>query len=265
MYSPVTLILKYLRYYLTASNGKGHGVHSPFVFNFITKILNDTRKPGVFNKIEQVRKALLRNTSLLTIKDFGAGSAVAKANRRSIRQIATSSLKPKKFGQLFFRMVQYYKPFTIVELGTSLGITASYFAAANPTSKVYTLEGSESVANVAHENFQQLGISNISLIRGNFNDTLPVLLQRLNAIDLAFIDGNHRRQPTINYFEQLLKKADENSVFIFDDIHWSREMEEAWQYIQQHPSVTLSIDLFFIGIIFFRKEQKVQQHFTVRF
>lgn len=265
MYSPVTLALKYLRYYLTASNGKGHGVHSPFVFNFITKILNNTHKPGVFSKIERVRKGLLKNSSVITIEDFGAGSAVVKTNSRSIRQIAASSLKPEKFGRLLFRMVQYYKPSTIVELGTSFGITTSYLANANPHSKVYTLEGSANVTNVAKENFRNLEIPNINLIQGNFDDTLPEVLQRLPHVDFAFIDGNHRRQPTINYFEQLLKKSGENSVFIFDDIHWSEEMEEAWRYIQQHPSVTLSIDLFFIGIVFFRKEQKVQQHFVIRF
>jgi predicted O-methyltransferase YrrM len=103
------------------------------------------------------------------------------------------------------------------------------------------------------------------LIKGNFDETLSSQISKLAVVDFAFVDGNHRQKPTLNYFNQLLEKANENSIFIFDDIHWSNEMEEAWKEIQQHPSVTLSIDLFFIGIVFFRKEQKVPQHFLIRF
>ena len=265
MYPTLQLARKYFHYLLSASNGKGHGIHSPFVFDFVTKVLNDKRHFYAYDKIEKLRAELLLNTSTLTIEDFGAGSVVTRSNQRKVKDIAGSALKPKKFGQLMFRMVDYYSFNNAIELGTSLGITTSYLASGNSLGRVYTLEGASQVAYVARENFIELGLDNIELTEGNFDDTLPSLLTNINQVDLAFVDGNHRKQPTINYFQQLLEKAHEHSVFIFDDIHWSKDMEEAWQYIQQHPSVTLTIDLFFIGIVFFRHEQKQPQHFRIRF
>ncbi|HEY6976054.1 MAG TPA: class I SAM-dependent methyltransferase, partial [Chitinophagaceae bacterium] len=135
----------------------------------------------------------------------------------------------------------------------------------NKDHRVVTIEGAKAIAEIAKENFQQLGLSNIELIEGNFDSILIPTVKELPVIDFAFIDGNHRKEPTINYFKEILPKTSEHSIVVLDDIHWSREMEEAWEYIKQHASVTLSIDLFFIGIVFFRTEQKVKQHFTIRF
>jgi predicted O-methyltransferase YrrM len=162
-------------------------------------------------------------------------------------------------------MVDYYKVNTVVELGTSLGVTTGYLAAANLKGKVYTFEGAKEVAKVAIENFATLSLEHIKLIDGNFDETLQPALEDIDKVDLAFVDGNHRKEPTIEYFNKLLEKASERSIFIFDDIHWSGGMEEAWEHIKQHPMVTLTIDLFFIGLVFFRKEQKVAQHFSIRF
>ncbi|GEO08601.1 O-methyltransferase [Segetibacter aerophilus] len=265
MYSAVKLASKYLSYYLTASNGKGHGVHSPFVFDFITNVLNDRRTFYAYQELEELRHQLLADKRVLTIEDFGAGSAITKSKQRRISSIARSALKPKKYGQLMFRMVDYYKANTIVELGTSLGITTSYLASGNLKGKVYTFEGARQVAEVAKQNFTQLSLENIELIEGSFDDTLKPFLTKIDKVDILFIDGNHRKEPTIEYFEQLLSKASESSVFVFDDIHWSEGMEAAWSHIKNHPSVTLTIDLFFIGLVFFRKEQKVAQHFSIRF
>lgn len=259
------MVLKFVQYYLTASNGKGHGVHSPFVFDFITNVLNDDRHFYSYDSIEQIRQNVLKDNKVLTITDFGAGSTVSKSNQRKVRDIARSALKPKKFAQLMFRIVNYYGVKTILELGTSLGITTSYLASANLQGTVYTFEGAMEVAAIAKDNFNHLALNNIYVIEGNFDDTLEPAVKRINIIDFAFIDGNHRKEPTIRYFEQLLEKATESSIFIFDDIHWSRGMEEAWDYIRQHLSVKLTIDLFFIGIVFFRKENKVSQHFKIRF
>ncbi len=266
MYSPVELGLKYIRFWLKASNGKGHGVHSPFVFTFINEVLNDDREYYCYNSIEQIREQLKINQTELVLDDFGAGSRVHASYKRKIAQIASSSLKPKKFAQLLFRMVNFYQPANILELGTSLGITTAYLACANGNIPVVTMEGAKAVAAIAKTNFEQLQLKNIEIAEGNFDDTLPKILQQLKTqTDFAFIDGNHRKEPTISYFEQLLLKTSEHSILIFDDIHWSKEMEEAWQYIKEHSSVTLTIDLFYIGIVFFRKEQKIKQHFSIRF
>jgi len=259
------MVLKFLTYYLTASNAKGHGIHSPFVFEFITKVMNDDRYFYAYDSMEQIRQSLLTNDKTLTIEDFGAGSVVSKSNQRKVRDIARAALKPKKFARLMFRIVNYYNANTIAELGTSLGITTGYLASGNLTGSVYTFEGATEVAAIAKQNFCDLGLQNIHVIEGNFDNTLQPCINKLKVIDFAFVDGNHRKEPTVRYFEQLLEKFAESSIFIFDDIHWSKGMEDAWTYIKHHPSVKLTIDLFFIGIVFFRKEQKVPQHFTIRF
>jgi len=265
LYSAPRLAAKFIRYYITASNGKGHGVHSPFVFDFIANVLNDKRKFPAYNKIENSRKRLLTDNRLLEIEDFGAGSVKNNKKQRSVAGIAKNAAKPKKLGQLLFRITHYYQPVSIIELGTSLGLSAAYLAMGNPTAKLITCEGARAVSAVAKENFSLLDIPNIEVIEGNFDETLPVILQRYEALDLAFIDGNHRAAPTLRYFEQLLQKINKPGILIFDDIHWSKEMEDAWQEIKNHPDVMLTIDLFFIGLVFFRQDFKVKQHFVIRF
>lgn len=265
MYNPVQLGLKYAQYLFSALNGRGHGVHSPYVYDFIRNVLNDERTFYAFDVIEQKREMLKFDESSLSIQDYGAGSRVNTTNTRTVKKIATSSLKPKKFGQLFFKIIQYYHYKTIVELGTSLGISTAYFASANKDGKVYTFEGADAIAAIAKRNFQELDLKNIEVIPGNFDDTLHPFLLNAAQLDVAYIDGNHRYEPTIRYFQNLLPKMSEYGMMILDDIHWSKEMETAWHWVQQHESVTATIDLFFIGIVLFRKEFKIKQHFTVRF
>jgi predicted O-methyltransferase YrrM len=265
MYTSTQLAFKYLKYRLTASNGKGHGVHSPFVFDFITQVLNDKREFDCFRYIEFLREELKQDKTEINVPDFGAGSRKQLTNKRSIAAIARSSLKPKKYSQLIFRVVHYYKPRSILELGTSLGITTSYLAFANPEAKITTMEGAPEVAYIAQKNFNRLHLSNIKIVEGNFDEMLPAVINQLPSINFAFVDGNHRRQPTLNYFYQFINISNESTILIFDDIHWSNEMEDAWNEIKQHPSVTLTIDLFFIGIVFLRTEQKIKQHFVIRF
>ena len=265
MYSPLQLGLRYIKYFVTASNGKGHGVHSPFVFSFITNVLNDNRHFYAYESIESLRQLLLLENKKILVEDFGAGSRLNKTKLRAIQEIASSSLKPKKFGQLLFRMVDYYLPKTILELGTSLGVTSAYLASANPSASIITLEGSKEISEIALSNFAKLNLTNVQQIIGNFDDSLAEVLLHTRQIDMAFIDGNHRYEPTIRYFKQLLNVTHEYSILIFDDIHWSNEMERAWEEIINDSSVMLSVDLFFIGLVFFRKENKTKQHFVIRF
>lgn len=265
MYSLSQLAKKYIHYYFTASNGKGHGIHSPFVFDFIKNVLNDKTKYQNYSSIEKIRNELLHDKRVVDVEDFGAGSLAVPSRKKRISDVTRSFLKSKKLAQLLFRIVQYYKPHKIVELGTSLGITTAYIASANETSEVFTLEGAKNIVEIAKENFEKLGVQNVKLVLGNFDDTLPQLLSQIDKIDFAYVDGNHRKAPTLYYFDQLINKSTHSTIFVFDDIHWSKEMEEAWKEIQQHKDVTLTIDLFFIGIVFFKKDFKAKQHFIIRF
>ncbi|HLK27538.1 MAG TPA: class I SAM-dependent methyltransferase [Puia sp.] len=265
MYSPLQLAQKYIHYYLTASNGKGHGIHSPFIFDFVIHVLNDKRDFYAYMQTENLRQKLLSDATLIEVEDFGAGSSLSKTNQRKVCDIAKHAAKNKKLAQLLFRIANYYQPKSIIELGTSLGISSSYLASANPESSLITIEGSPQIAEIAKNNFQSIGLKNIQSLTGNFDDVLTDVLKNNKTIDLAFIDGNHRKEPTIKYFNQLSEHSTTSSIFIFDDIHWSKEMEEAWGIIKSSVQVTLSIDLFFIGLVFFRKDFKAKQDFTIRF
>lgn len=265
MYNSFQLASKYLRYYITASNGKGHGIHSPFVFDFITKILNDKRHFYSYDRIEALRNKLLQTDRVIEVEDFGAGSSKHQSRERKVKDIARWSLKSPKYAQLLFRMAQYYQPQTILELGTSLGITTSYLAAANHAATVYSFEGAANVAAIAQNVFTALQLHNIKLSIGNFDHTLLPGLEQMPPIDLAFVDGNHRREPTVRYFNALLPHITEHSMIVLDDIHWSPEMETAWKEIIEQPRVTCSIDLFFLGVVFFNPDFKVKQHFVIRY
>ncbi len=238
-------------------------MHSPFVFNFILQVLRKKVEHPSISIIEKKRKEYLQSTAWISVEDLGAGSRSINHTKRRVRDIAKSSLKPTKYASLLYKLVEYYQPNTVIELGTSLGITTAYLSL--PGKKVYSIEGSNAIASIAEKTFRDLSIQNIELIKGNFDSCLPTLLQQVQKVDMVYVDGNHRKEPTLRYFKMLLEGVHDESIFIFDDIHWSSEMELAWQEIQQHPSVTSTIDLFFIGIVFFRKDFLVKQHHTIRY
>lgn len=255
---------EYIKYRLKTGHWKGFGVHSPFVFDFINLIVREKRPYYAFSTIEAWRKSLVNSRATIEVDDWGAGSKKDNSAKRRISNIARHAALPQKYGELLFRMIEYYQLRNILELGTSLGISSLYLALPNSKAKVVTLEGSSVLSEYALHTFQEVNASNIKLIQGNFDNTLSDALQDFSSIDLVFLDGNHRKEPTLRYFHTCLDKANQNSIFVFDDIHWSKEMHQAWNEIILHPKVTISIDIFRMGIIFFRKESK-KQHFTIHF
>jgi predicted O-methyltransferase YrrM len=233
------------------------------VFEFVKNVLEDQRNYYAFSSVESLRQLLKQDNQKLNITDLGAGSLKNNKAQRSIKSIASTSLSSPLSCKILFKTINQYKPKTILELGTSLGISTLYqhFAAMN--AKLITLEGAGEIADLAAKNFERLEVKSIELIRGDFDETLPIALKKLKKLDYVFLDGNHRKAPTLSYFKKCLEFAHENSVFVIDDIYWSEEMTEAWQQIKDHPKVTLSIDLFFMGLVFFRKENKVKEDFKL--
>jgi len=269
LYSPSKIAFKYLNFLFRAANGKGHGVHSPFVYNFIREILRyvpDKKEKELFSKLENRRRELKRDHSFIPVSDLGAGSEKLKTRQRRVSSIASTSLKSPKYARLLYRMATYYQALRILELGTSLGVTSTYLASANPDSELFTFEGIPGIAEKAKESFLKSGLKNVTLHLGNFDSTLPAFVTGLNKpLDLLFIDGNHRMEPTLHYFNLLLSASHKHSIFIFDDIHWSAEMESAWDQLKSHPAVTGSIDLFFMGIILVSPDFKEPVHIKIRY
>ncbi len=240
-------------------------MHSPFVFDFILHVLNNKKHYQAPVEIEQLRKQLLRDQRMIEVNDLGAGSRKRSAQQKTIAQIAGSAPKPPKYAQLLFRLVKHYQPQSIIELGTSLGLTTAYLSNVNEAATIKTIEGSPAIMNIAKENLSVLGCRNVNFFEGNFDQVLPQLLKETKQVDLAYIDGNHRYAPTMQYFHELLPKVHADSILVFDDIHWSAEMEKAWAEIRQHPAVQYSIDIFFLGFVFFRSEFKIKQDFIIKF
>ena len=239
-----------------------HGIHSPFIFDLHQNVLQHNGWFGAFSPVESLRKQLFKSNKEIIVTDLGAGSKTNSGKARKIKDIARVSAKPPKYAQLLFRLINYYQPQTILELGTSLGLTTAYLASARNKAQVYTFEGCPNLAAQARKNFTRLDLKNITLELGNMDLTLPSFLPRTTAVDFVFFDGNHRYEPTMRYFNLCLTKHTENSIFVLDDIYWSAEMEKAWREICAHPAVTVSVDLFQVGLLFFRKKQP-KQHFTI--
>jgi predicted O-methyltransferase YrrM len=252
----------YLHHLRTA--GDRHDVHSPFVFALVENVLRKHGPDKEFADIERLRKELLRNRDLIPVTDLGAGSQRANKPERRVRDIARTALKPRRQAQMLFRLARYFKPGVVLELGTSFGISTLYLARAAKNARVHTIEGSPATAAIAQELFRSLHAKNIHSIVGSFNDRLPDLLRVIERLDLVFIDGHHTRPATLDNFGRCLEKAHNDTLFIFDDIHWSPDMEEAWEAIQAHPQVTVTIDLLHMGLVFLRKEQQ-REHFRLRY
>jgi predicted O-methyltransferase YrrM len=242
-----------------------HSLHSPFFFDFYDKIINTVSEED-FSEIENIRANLLKNESIVNVNDLGSGSTVSalQDNNRKIGDIAATSLTPANLAQLYFRICQYTEVHNVVELGTSMGLTSLYFSEL-PDCKVHTFEGSHALANVALTNFEYLEKKNIRLVEGDIAHTLPRFLQdNLAKIGFALVDANHRYAPTMQYFEWLMKRFNEKSIMVIDDIHHSPEMERAWKELKKHYLVYGSVDLFRCGILFFEPGLN-RQHFVWAF
>ncbi|MBP1665039.1 MAG: O-methyltransferase-like protein [Bacteroidetes bacterium] len=245
----ISFIIRYLIHFFEAKNTKGHGVHSPYLFRFTQNVIYDKNPFYIFPAIEKLRVQLRRDERLLHLTDFGTGNHSASR----VCDIAKKSLKTPNRARLLFRTVHFIQAKTVLELGTSLGITTAYLASPN----------SDLVAAVARENFEKLGLKNIRQITGNIDNTLEPFLQENKTLDVVFFDANHRQEAVLRYFNLCVKHITRNSVFIVDDIHWSADMEDAWFSIQNHPEVQSSIDLFDCGMVFFDRYLP-KKHFKMR-
>lgn len=263
MKNKLFILYQYLLYRLRSKTT--HGTHSPFVFQLLNNVIYNDRNYYAYTEIETYRQELRSSKEQIVCIDFGAGGTGNEIPlHKKISTIAKRALKPSKYGQLLFRLIHYYEPETILELGTSLGVTTCYLAAPSSKHHVITLEGCPEAITIAKKNWIRLGYKNISAHVGNFNTTLPAVLKKTQKLDFVFFDGNHRKEPTLAYFRQCMEKSHENTVFVMDDIHWSMEMKCAWDVIKKDDRVAVTIDLFFMGLVFFHKGQ-AKQHFVIRF
>lgn len=273
-------ISSWLEHRLRAWNTGGEGIHSPYLFEWVRMVMYDTHLYYIWHEIEQQRQAMLHAPKLVQYVDYGSGGKTLpmtdndksepSISQRFVSDVAATSLEPKKFGQLLFRLVNWrghqvreeeQRGLNIVELGTSLGITTAYLASPDSRNHITTFEGCPDVADIARKIWNKLQIKNIDCIVGNIDDTLPTA--DLGQIDIAFIDANHTQEATLWYFDILMQHIDRKSIIVVDDIYYSREMHEAWMQICNHPQVTTTMDLYKMGLVFFSPSY-LRKHYKLR-
>lgn len=247
-------------------SGNRYRVHSPYLYSLTNEVLRNKRLPADTTGPELIRKECLKSNEIIQKTDYGEGgkNKLARVYPVALRQIARASLTPPRNAARLYRLTKFIKAANILELGTSIGITTAHLALANPGARIITLEGCPQLCRKAKEHFDRLDIKNIELLEGRFEENLPAALDRLGKVDLVYIDGNHYKEAMIDYYEQCVAHSGNESILIFDDIHSSPGMEEAWDLIRQKEEVRVSLDLFTTGWLIFRKESS-KQHFRLRY
>ncbi len=254
-------IKSYLRFLWHSKNE--HAVHSPFVFSLLTKCFYDSKGKPEYQLLYEYRNNIVKNNNLIEVTDFGAGSKIFNSNSRKISKIAHTAGISSKRARLLCRITKYFQPHNILEIGTSLGLATVAMSVANSNAKITTLEGCPETIKVAKSQFAAFDLKNINPITTEFDTYLNKTEFSNTRYDLIYFDGNHSKKATLSYFEYLLPTITNDTVWIFDDIHWSEEMESAWLTIKNHPKVSVTIDTFQWGLVFFRKEQP-KEHFIIR-
>ena len=239
-------------------------VHSPFVFDLANAVLEDRRWYYAFRDVEGIRANMLHSAAIVEVTDFGVGGKDQRHRSLPLRQLVRVAASSPRQGRLLFRLGCWLGPERILELGTSAGIGTLYLASAARRAKILSLEGSEACIHIARANLGILGLHHrVEVIPGEFQHTLQPALAALHQVDLVFFDGDHRKLSTLEYFEEVLPHVHARSVLVFDDMYWSPEMTEAWEQIQHHPRVTLTVDCFDLAFVFFNPDIKVKQHFRL--
>ncbi len=256
----MSIAKRYIVYRRRAANR--HGVHSPFVYDLIEKVFREKQWE---NKaaIKVLRKDLLKDHSMVEVEDMGAGSRIDNNRLRKISKIAKVSSTPLHKAAMLQRLVDFLGYKTILELGTNLGLTTAILASAKAKPRIVSLEGAPNLAAIAVKNLEKLNLK-AEIITGSFEDNLDLAIDKLASVDFAYLDGNHQEDATMAYFKTIIPHTHNNSVIIIGDIHWSLGMEKAWESIKEIPDVRVTIDLFDMGLVFFRKEM-TPEHFIIHY
>lgn len=253
-----------IKYYTLSRHKNGHGIHSPFVFELINLVLKRPLDKTDKRQIHLARKRLCSRHELIKVNDLGSGPVNSNNNMRKLSSIVKNTAVRPAYGKVLYNLAKMNNGHDILEMGTSSGISTLYISRGAPLSQVITIEGCSALSNIAAESFHKNSINNVEIINGNFDEKLEEIISSGFKPKVVFIDGNHRKAPTLSYFNFLLEHLCPESIIIFDDIYYSADMENAWNEIKSNPRVSVSIDIFQMGLIFLRAGM-IKQNYIIRY
>lgn len=233
---------KFFRHQFNCRYKKGHGIHSPYLFDVVSRIIFNTGRVYCPDWVLEEHRRMKKDPS-------SAGE-----EGRTISSFARQASVSEKQGALLYRMVQWFKPEMMVELGTGMGISALYMASAAPGIPLHSIEGNTERAALAAQLVSRCQLGPVSIHWGEMEVRLEEIMPLVPGRFLAFVDGNHHFEPTVDYVRNLVGRAGEEAVIVMDDIYWSRDMYRAWREIISWPEVRVSVDLFHMGILLLRKD-----------
>jgi predicted O-methyltransferase YrrM len=255
-------LVKYIGFFFTAGKGSIIARHAGFAADLYNNCLKSS-KHSTNRTAERIRKQVCRSGEVIEVTDYGAGTRKKLSANRPVSKIMRQTAINRKSGQVLAALAAYFKPKLLIELGTGPGISTMYLAGGNPSASIITIEGSREIARLAERNFVKAGYQNIVLREGRFSEILPAVLSVPGHPLMVFIDGDHRENSLLENISMLSSSIQDDSIIIIDDIHLSQEMERAWKKIIAMPEVRLSIDLFRLGLLFFREEMQ-KQHLMLK-
>ncbi len=255
---------KYLIHWLHSGRKNGFGIHSPYVYVLVRNVIYNKKREKVPSEIIEYHKSIRNSREKIVINDLGAGSRITKSGQRSLASLARRSSVTYRQGALLYRLAKWYRPAELIEFGTGLGISTAYLAAGAGTVPFTSIEGSCGKHAFAVSHAEESGLKQVELIRGEFKNHFRGLVNKASDHLLVFIDGDHRYGPTIEKVKAILEnKKITEFILILDDIYWSKEMERCWNECRNDPGISISLDLFYFGILIKRPEM-AKKHYMLK-
>ena len=224
-------VYKYIAHLFHTRHRKGHGIHSPYLFEFVNGVLFNSQG------IEAPRAIIKEHLKLRSAYAFVRRSSVSK-----------------RYGFLLYRITRWFQAQMIIELGTGMGISTLYLSSGSPDTPLHSIEGEKDRAALAAQLICRCCPGPVSIHWGEMEEKLEHILPLIPQRFVAFVDGNHYYAPTVEYLRRLLDRAGDEAVIVMDDIYWSRGMHRAWKEVASWPEVQVSIDLFHMGILLLRRD-----------
>lgn len=254
----MNILSEYISYIFKAKGR--HGTHSPFVYKFVSECLKTNMSNNFVLERKKLFKSLKKDSRKLNIQDFGAGSKKL-GNIRTVKSIFKTNSSKGKYGDLLYKIANYYPSSEILEMGTSIGIGSIHFSKGNEYANITTIEACKEIQDIAIQNFNSLNCFNIHSVCSTFNAYFENNNNKI--FDVVFVDGHHDGKALLEYLNKLDSLTHNDTLFILDDIRWSDSMFDSWNKIVESEKYHLTMDLFRMGIIS-KRNQQMKEHFTIR-